>query len=145
LLPVLLAAPPYRTTPPPINTQYAAAVGMLTWNALEVVFSGPKWFRGSPSAVGAACGAVTGLVVITPAAGFVSNMWAFFFGFLGVIPTFFTPRLVHLVGVDDRLDCFAFHVRGRRRGSEAGMEVWWPLRGSGTRSSRCCRRRHRAH
>lgn len=93
---------------------------MLTWNLLEIIFSGPKWFRGAPSAVGAACGVVTGLVAITPAAGFVSNMWAFFFGFFGVIPTFFTPRVVRLLGVDDRLDCFAFHVRWGRAAGVVG-------------------------
>lgn len=77
---------------------------------LEIICNGTKWFNGTPSAVGTACGLVTGLVAITPAAGYVSNMWAFFFGFLGVIPVFFTPRIVKRLGVDDRLDSFAFHV-----------------------------------
>lgn len=65
-----------------------------------------------PTAVGTACGAVTGLVGITPGAAYVTNMWAFGIGFLTVIPVFFTPKLVHMAGVDDRLDVFAFHGVG---------------------------------
>lgn len=85
---------------------------MLTWNAMEIVFNGSKWFNGVPTAVGTACGAVTGLVGITPGAAYVTNMWAFMVGALTVLPVFFTPRAVHLVGVDDRLDAFAFHGIG---------------------------------
>ena len=65
-----------------VNTQYAAAVAMLTWNAMEITFNGTRWFNGVPTAVGAACGAVAGLVGITPACGYVTNMWAFFIGAL---------------------------------------------------------------
>lgn len=99
-----------------VNTQYAAAVGMMTWNVLEVIF-GATWGTGSPTAVGAACGVVSGLVGITPAAGFVSNMWAFFFGFFTALCVFFVPKAVKLAGIDDRLDCFAFHGVGGIVGS----------------------------
>lgn len=102
-----------------VNTQYATAVAMLTFNALEVIFpaNGAGLLKGHPTAVGAACGAVTGLVVITPACGFVSNMWAYFIGFAGTAVVYFTPRLLKPLGVDDRLDAFAFHGVGGMMGS----------------------------
>jgi len=64
-------------------------------------------FRGLPTAVGAATGAVVGLVGITPSAGFVSPMSAIFIGFYTVLSVFFMPRLMRRFAlVDDRLDCF---------------------------------------
>lgn len=53
---------------------------MMTWGAMEFIFSGDKWFTGRPTAVGAATGAVIGLVGVTPACGYVSNEWALFIG-----------------------------------------------------------------
>jgi Amt family ammonium transporter len=99
------------------NTQLGAAAGMLTWNALEIV-AGEKWFQGRPSAVGAATGAIVGLVGITPSAGFVAPMWALFIGFFTVLPAFPAGHLVkRFLGVDDCLDCFAIHGVGGAVGS----------------------------
>jgi ammonium transporter, Amt family len=95
-----------------VTTQFATAVAMLTWNLLEIIFNGHVWFRGFPTAVGAACGAVSGLVVITPACGFVTPMWSYFLGFIGSIIVFFNMKLMKRLGVDDRLDCYAFHGVG---------------------------------
>ena len=99
-----------------VNTQFAAAFAMLTWNLLEIVFNGPPgtWFKGKATAVGACCGVLTGLVGITPACGFVAPMWAFFIGAFTVLVVFFAPRAVKRVFpcVDDKLDCFVFHGVG---------------------------------
>jgi Amt family ammonium transporter len=100
-----------------VNTQWATAVAMLTWNVLETIFSPQGWFKGSPTAVGAACGAVAGLVGITPACGYVSNGWAYFIGFFTALIVFFTPRALAPLGVHDALDCFAFHGVGGITGS----------------------------
>lgn len=99
------------------NTQLGAAAAMLTWNALEIV-AGEKWFQGRPTAVGAATGAIVGLVGITPSAGFVAPMWALFIGFFTVLPAFPAGHLVkRFLGVDDCLDCFAIHGVGGAVGS----------------------------
>jgi len=100
-----------------VNTQYATAISLLTWNVMEVIFSPNGWFKGQPTAVGAACGAVTGLVAITPACGYVSNMWAYGIGVITVAVVFFMPRAMKPWGVDDRLDCFAVHGIGGMTGA----------------------------
>ncbi len=100
------------------NTQHGAAMGMLTWGIMETAFNGDKWFAGRPTAVGAATGAVIGLVGVTPACGFVSNMWALFIGFFTVLVCFSAPRFIKArLGVDDRLDVFACHGLGGIMGS----------------------------
>ena len=90
---------------------------MLTWNLLEVAFCGPRFGTGFPSAVGAACGALAGLIGITPACGYVSPMWAFFIGAATAFFVFFTPHIMKRCGREDRLDCFAFHCVGGITGS----------------------------
>lgn len=66
-----------------------------------------------PSAVGAAIGAVVGLVVITPAAGFVSIGSAIVMGFIGGAACNGIARLVkEKLGLDDTLDVFACHGCG---------------------------------
>lgn len=100
------------------NTQHGAAMGMVSWGMLEYIFGGDKWFGGRPTAVGAATGAIIGLVGVTPACGFVSNMWALFIGFFTVIPSYFLPTIIkHRLGIDDRLDVFACHGVGGIMGS----------------------------
>jgi ammonium transporter, Amt family len=100
-----------------VNTQHGAAMAMMTWGAMEVIFNGDKWFSGRPTAVGAAMGAVIGLVGVTPACGYVSSMWALFIGFFTVVVCFFAPRFVRFIGIDDRLDAFACHGVGGMVGS----------------------------
>ncbi len=100
------------------NTQHGAAMGMLTWGVMELVFDGDKWFGGRPTAVGAAMGAVVGLVGVTPACGYVSSMWALFIGFFTVVCCYFAPRFVKArLGIDDRLDAFGCHGVGGIVGS----------------------------
>ena len=113
----LTGAPP---PPPPLqaglaftNTQLGAASGMLAWNLAEIVFMGQTWGSGRPTAVGAATGAVAGLVGITPGAGLVAPMWAIFIGVFTAWACFPAPMVVKkLLGVDDCLDCFALHGVG---------------------------------
>ena len=58
------------------NTHMAASMAMMTWGTLEWAFPlNEPFFSGRPTSVGAACGAVIGLVAITPACGYVTIMW----------------------------------------------------------------------
>jgi Amt family ammonium transporter len=89
-----------------VTTNTAAAMGALTWVTLS-------WLhRGSPSVIGAAVGAVAGLVAITPAAGFVTPAGAILIGF-GVGFVCYGASLLRLRSrVDDALDVFAVHGVG---------------------------------
>ena len=100
-----------------VNTQLATAMAMMTWGLMEMVFGGDTLFTGRASAVGAATGAVVGLVAITPACGYVTQMWSLFIGFITVVVCYFAPRFVRLLGIDDRLDCFAYHGVGGTMGA----------------------------
>ena len=64
-----------------VNTHLAASAGMLGWLALE------RWRGGHATTLGAASGAVAGLVAITPCAGFVSGMAPIVIGLLAAIGT----------------------------------------------------------
>ena len=99
------------------NTQIATASAMMTWGGMEMIFGGDRLFTGRASAVGAATGAVVGLVAITPGCGYVTQMWSIFIGFFTVVVCYFGPRLVHMLGIDDRLDCFAYHGIGGATGA----------------------------
>ena len=73
-----------------------------------------EWlFKGKPSMLGAASGAVAGLVAITPAAGFVGVMGAMVIGLLaGVVCLWGVNGLKRLLGADDSLDVFGVHGVG---------------------------------
>ena len=90
-----------------VVTNTAAAMGALTWMTVS-------WLRhGRPSVLGAAAGAVAGLVAITPAAGFVDARPAIVIGFgAGVFCFFAVELLKERLGVDDALDVFAVHGVG---------------------------------
>mmetsp|Transcript_81126 Transcript_81126/g.250368 ORF Transcript_81126/g.250368 Transcript_81126/m.250368 type:complete len:444 (-) Transcript_81126:156-1487(-) len=93
-------------------TYLAASSSMLCWTALESLLVR------QPSSIGAVVGAVGGLVVITPAAGFVSPLGAIAMGFLGAPACFAAIRLVNRVErVDDTLDAFGLHGVGGLAGS----------------------------
>ena len=62
--------------------------------------------RGQPSVLGMLSGAVSGLVAITPACGFVDPTGAFFIGFLAGPMCYYGARLKHSFGYDDALDAF---------------------------------------
>jgi Amt family ammonium transporter len=92
------------------NTHMAASSAMMTWGVLEWAFPlNAPFFSGRPTSIGAACGAVVGLVAITPACGYVTIMWGIFIAFFAAICVFFVQRNIKVLGVDDRLDVFAFH------------------------------------
>lgn len=88
-------------------TNIAAAMGALTWMTVS-------WLvHGRPSVLGAAAGAVAGLVAITPAAGYVSPSSAIAIGFGGGLFCFFAlETLKGRLKIDDALDVFAVHGIG---------------------------------
>lgn len=94
------------------TTTLAAAVGAFTWAALEWII------RKHASVLGFCSGAVAGLVVITPAAGFVSINSAVLIGVLaGVVPFFAVVYLKAKLGYDDALDTFGVHAVGGTLGA----------------------------
>ncbi|MDE1900071.1 MAG: ammonium transporter [Alphaproteobacteria bacterium] len=89
-------------------TMIAAAIAALTWMAVE-------WkIKGKPSVLGMITGAISGLVVITPASGFVDATGALIIGAIGgpvcFLSAAFFKEKFHLL--DDSLDCFAIHGVG---------------------------------
>ena len=95
-----------------INTHFAAAAATLGWMFVE-------WMRtGKPTVLGAISGAVAGLVVITPAAGFTLPMYAILMGFIGGVVCFFSATwMKHKLGYDDSLDAFGVHGVGGTLGA----------------------------
>ena len=87
-----------------LTTTIAAAVATITWILVEsLVFK-------KPTLLGAASGAIAGLVSITPAAGFVSVGGALIIGIVGAIVAFFgVAALKKKLGYDDSLDAFGIH------------------------------------
>jgi len=90
-----------------VNTHFAAAAAALGWMLVE-------WVKGGkPTALGIISGAVAGLVVITPAAGFTTPMYAILMGFIGGVVCFFGATTIkHALGYDDSLDAFGVHGIG---------------------------------
>jgi Amt family ammonium transporter len=90
-----------------INTYLATACAVLSWSL------GEAFFKGKPTMLGAASGAVAGLVAITPAAGNVGIPGAFAIGLLaGVVCLWGVSGLKRLLGADDSLDVFGVHALG---------------------------------
>jgi Amt family ammonium transporter len=90
-----------------VNTLVATAAATLSWIAGEALS------KGKASMLGAASGAVAGLVAITPACGFVGPMGAIVIGLLaGFICLWGVNGLKHLIGADDSLDVFGVHGVG---------------------------------
>lgn len=86
------------------NTLIATTAAVLGWTFTEWVV------KGKPSMLGAASGAVAGLVGITPAAGLVGPFGAFFIGAVsGVICVWGVNGLKRLLRADDSLDVFGIH------------------------------------
>jgi Amt family ammonium transporter len=94
-----------------VATNTAAASGLLTWVLLE------QAFRGKPTAVGAATGAVAGLVGVTPAAGFVNPIGALLIGSIVAAACFFAVSYKVKLGIDDALDTFPVHGVGGTLGA----------------------------
>ena len=90
-----------------INTFLATACAVLAWTFGEWIF------KGKPSMLGAASGAVAGLVAITPAAGNVGIPGAFVIGLAaGLVCLWGVNGLKKLLGADDTLDVFGVHAVG---------------------------------
>ena len=90
-----------------VATHFAAAAAAVSWSVAE-------WLHnGKPSALGAISGAVAGLVVITPASGFVKPMPALLLGFIaGAFCFFMVIKVKNIFGYDDSLDAFGVHGAG---------------------------------
>jgi Amt family ammonium transporter len=90
-----------------VTTTLAAAIAGGVWPALEWVT------RGKPTVLGFCSGVVAGLVVITPAAGFVTATSAVLMGIIaGVVPFFAVTKLKAIFKYDDALDTFGVHGVG---------------------------------
>jgi ammonium transporter, Amt family len=90
-----------------VNTMVATAAAALSWMIFE-------WaFKGKPSMLGMASGAVAGLVAITPASGFAGPMGAVVLGLLvSPLCLFFVSTVKNTFGYDDALDVFGVHCVG---------------------------------
>jgi Amt family ammonium transporter len=90
-----------------LNTMIATGAATLSWTFVEWVI------RGKPTMLGAASGAVAGLVAITPACGFVGPMGSIVIGLIaGVICFWGVTGLKGMFGYDDSLDVFGVHAVG---------------------------------
>jgi len=110
-----------------VNTMIATGAATLSWTFSE-------WLvKGKPSMLGAASGAVAGLVAITPACGFVGPMGAIVIGLLvSPICYFFVAKVKYMFGYDDALDVFGVHAMGGVFGALAtGVFVNPALGGAG--------------
>jgi Amt family ammonium transporter len=94
------------------TTTLAAAVGGFVWAMAEYIL------KGKPSILGFCSGIVAGLVVITPAAGFVDSKGAMIIGVAaGIVPFLACYKLKAMLGYDDALDTFGVHAVGGTMGA----------------------------
>jgi len=97
-----------------VVTHVATAMAAITWMTMSWVH------KGNPSVLGAAAGAVAGLVAITPASGFVTPMGAIIIGLgAGVFCYLAVIWIKHRMGVDDALDVWGVHGVGGTWGALA--------------------------
>ncbi|MDQ1437873.1 MAG: ammonium transporter, Amt family [Acidimicrobiaceae bacterium] len=94
-----------------INTHLAAAAGMLGWLVVE------RLKDGHATTLGAASGAVAGLVAITPCAGFVGGLSPIAIGAIAGIVCYLAIQLKFKLGYDDSLDVVGVHLVGGIVGS----------------------------
>jgi ammonium transporter, Amt family len=94
------------------TTTLAAATAGFVWGIVEYIH------RGKPSVLGFCSGIVAGLVVVTPACGFVNTTGAMIIGLLaGTVPYFAIAKLKAWLGYDDALDTFGVHGVGGTLGA----------------------------
>ncbi|AEB95444.1 ammonium transporter [Metallosphaera cuprina] len=87
-----------------LNTNVATAVSAITWMLMDMKFFG------KPSLIGATSGAITGLVAITPAAGYVNGIYAMLIGIAsGSLPWLALYKLEPKLNIDDSLGVFSTH------------------------------------
>ena len=96
-----------------VVTHIASALGALSWMFME------WWHRGKPTTLGAASGAVAGLVAITPGSGFVGPLSAIIIGALGGVICYGGVLLKSRLGYDDSLDVVGIHGLGGTWGALA--------------------------
>jgi Amt family ammonium transporter len=89
-----------------VTTQVAAGVAAVVWILMEQIV------HGKPTTLGFASGAVAGLVAVTPAAGFVSPVWALVIGVAAGVVCFGALQLKFRFSFDDSLDVVAVHLVG---------------------------------
>jgi len=90
-----------------MTTTLAAAIASVSWAVCEILT------RGKASILGFCSGVVAGLVVITPACGFVTATGAVIIGVIaGIVPFFAVMKLKAKLGYDDALDTFGVHAVG---------------------------------
>jgi Amt family ammonium transporter len=89
-----------------VNTQLAAAAGLLSWIVFERVR------ESFPTSLGAASGAVAGMVAITPCAGFVTPMGSVLVGLVAGVACALAVRLKFRLRYDDSLDVLGVHGVG---------------------------------
>jgi len=95
-----------------MTTTLATAVASFVWASIE------KLIKGHASVLGFCSGAVAGLVVITPACGFVDATGSVIIGVLaGIVPCFAVLKLKGILGYDDALDTFGVHAVGGTMGA----------------------------
>ncbi len=95
-----------------MTTTLATAVASFAWAMAEYLL------KGKPSVLGFCSGAVAGLVVITPACGFVDASGAIAIGIVaGLIPFFACVKIKKIMGYDDALDTFGVHAVGGTLGA----------------------------
>lgn len=100
-----------------VTTHAAAAMATLAWCAIEALH------KGKITALGAASGAVAGLVAITPCAGFVDVVGALWIGGIVSVLSYAFILLKLKLGYDDSLDVFAVHGVGGTWGALA-VGLW---------------------
>jgi len=97
-----------------VTTQVATAAAAFTWAIIE------WWHNGTPTILGAATGAVAGLVAVTPACGFVNPMNAMFIGMIVAAVCYIAVAVIKgKLGYDDSLDAFGVHGVGGTVGTIA--------------------------
>ena len=96
-----------------VVTHIASAMAALSWMFME------WWHRGKPTTLGAASGAVAGLVAITPGSGFVGPVSAIIIGALGGVICYGGVLLKSRLGYDDSLDVVGIHGLGGTWGALA--------------------------
>jgi len=96
-----------------VVTHIASALAALSWMFME------WWHRGKPTTLGAASGAVAGLVAITPGSGFVGPVSAIVIGALGGAICYGGVLLKSRLGYDDSLDVVGIHGLGGTWGALA--------------------------
>ena len=97
-----------------VTTHIATAAAGITWALIE------WWHNGTPTILGAATGAVAGLVAVTPACGFVNPMNAMFIGMIVAVVCYIAVAIIKgKLGYDDSLDAFGVHGVGGTVGTIA--------------------------